>query len=92
MSEQTITLRLKAWHIKHLAEHETTGGFQNYQRRLIEKIGVAAQTGTADGINLVFTEQELGELVRHMGYGSGGFQGMLRKAFTPALLKQIGYE
>jgi hypothetical protein len=86
MSEQTITLRLKPWSVKHLVDHETTGGFQNYHRRLLEKVQ------NAEGFKVSFSEQELGELIRHMGYGQGGFQGMLRKAFTPALLRQIGYE
>lgn len=87
-SEKTITLRPRRWALKALREHKTSGGFQNYQRRLLAKI----PDRLADHIEVVFTEQEMGELVRMMGYGSGGFQGALRKAFTSALLKQIGYE
>jgi hypothetical protein len=91
MRDKVITLRLHHWHLKHLREHSTTGGFQNYHQRLLDKISRAA-IDQETIVLMRFDEQEMGELVRMMGYGSGGFQSMLRKVFTGALLRQIGYD
>jgi hypothetical protein len=60
------------------------GGHQGLDRRLTEEL--------ADGNNQVtFTDEQLGELIRYMTqYGSGGFQGRLRRAFMRSLADLLG--
>lgn len=91
MNRDKLTrLRVRPWVIRHLREHPPGGGFQDYKHRLIEKLD---GSDTVEGrIVVVFDDQELGELIRHMGYGGGGFQSMLKKVFLSALLRHIGYD
>jgi hypothetical protein len=59
------------------------GGHQSLHKRLLAQL--------ANGnLSLSFDDAQLGELVRYMSYGSGGFQGRLRKAFKRSLLETIG--
>lgn len=59
------------------------GGHQSMHKRLLAQL--------ADGnLTLSFDDEHMGELVRYMSYGSGGFQGRLRKAFKRSLLEAIG--
>ena len=63
-----------------------SGGHQTLHRRLVKEL--------QSGNQVTFTDEQLGELVRYMTrYGSGGFQGRLRKAFGRSvreLLSEIG--
>lgn len=55
-----------------------SGGLQSLQRRL--------QAQLAEGRTVTFDNAELGQLIRYISqYGSGGFQGRLRKAFSRSL-------
>jgi hypothetical protein len=59
------------------------GGHQGLHQRI--------RDGLAVGPTVTFTDDQLGELIRYMSqYGSGGFQGRLRRAFIRSLCDQIG--
>jgi hypothetical protein len=60
------------------------GGHQSLHKRLLAVLDTGSRI-------FHFNDCELGELVRYMTqYGSGGFQGRLRKAFTRSLVEQLG--
>jgi hypothetical protein len=58
------------------------GGHQEMHKKLLAQLANGNLTISLD-------DERLGELVRYMSYGSGGFQGRLRKAFKRALLEAI---
>ncbi len=59
------------------------GGQQVFQQGLIQQL----QSGN---LNVASSDEQLGKLLRYMTqYGSGGFQGRLRKAFRRPLLALI---
>lgn len=59
------------------------GGHQNLHARIRSEL--------ANGPTVTFDDTEMGELIRYMTqYGSGGFQGRLRRAFVRSLCSQIG--
>lgn len=59
------------------------GGHQSLHERI--------RASLALGPTVTFTDTQLGELIRYMSqYGSGGFQGRLRRAFVRSLGEQIG--
>lgn len=62
-----------------------SGGHQELHRRLTQEL--------ERGDNQVtFTDEQLGELIRYMiQYGSGGFQGRLRRAFSRSLADLLGF-
>lgn len=60
------------------------GGHQELHRRLTHELADGNRTVT-------FNDAEMGELIRYMTqYGSGGFQGRLRRAFLRSLREQLG--
>lgn len=62
-----------------------SGGLQSLQRRL--------QAQLAEGRTVTFDNAELGQLIRYISqYGSGGFQGRLRKAFSRSLYDLLALE
>ncbi len=59
------------------------GGHQSLHARIRSEL--------AGGPAVTFDDEEMGELIRYMTqYGSGGFQGRLRRAFIRSLCEQIG--
>lgn len=51
-----------------------SGGHQTLHQMLLDQL--------ANGnLTITLTDAQLGRLVRYMGYGSGGFQSRLRRAF-----------
>jgi hypothetical protein len=61
-----------------------SGGHQELHRRLKAEL--------ANGnLQVSFSDAELGELIRYMTqYGSGGFQGRLKRAFIRSLRELLG--
>ena len=69
--------------IKEIADAVGSGGQQQLHRRLTAEL--------EKGREVTFNDTQLGELVRYMTqYGSGGFQGRLRRAFIRSLCEQVG--
>lgn len=60
------------------------GGHQNLHKRLLNELADGNRTVT-------FDDEELGELIRYATqYGSGGFQGRLRRAFQRSIIELFG--
>jgi hypothetical protein len=59
------------------------GGHQTLHTRIRQELAL--------GPTVTFNDEQLGELIRYMSqYGSGGFQGRLRRAFIRSICDQIG--
>lgn len=72
MSKTLTTLRLSVKETLLLsADVVGNGGFQSFARRV--------QKGL-DGTVLTLTDADLGRALRHIGYGSGGYENRLRNA------------
>jgi hypothetical protein len=82
MKKAITTFKLHEWELKALCAPIGAGGHQGFHREIMERL---QEDGT-----ISFTDEQLGKLVRHMGYGSGGFQSRLRKAFASHLVRLIG--
>lgn len=68
---------------KELEEPVGGGGHQSLHARLVKQLA----GGNRD---VSLNDRELGELIRYMTrYGSGGFQGRLRRAFIRPLRKLL---
>jgi hypothetical protein len=60
------------------------GGQQELRHQLTDQLA-------SSGNQVTLNDADLGKLIRYMTqYGGGGFQGNLRRAFTRALLEQLG--
>jgi hypothetical protein len=69
-----------------LREPAGSGGQQQFHEEIRKQL-------SGGNLTLRFDDEHLGKLVRYMTqYGSGGFQGRLRKAFRRPLLDIIGKE
>lgn len=79
---KNIIIKLASWEMKELKKPEGDGGHQAFHRWLYEKL-------QEDG-SMEFSDEEFGRLVRHMGYGGGGFQGRLRKIFARPISELLG--
>ena len=74
---------LNATEIAEMEAPSGQGGHQNLHARIRAELG--------NGPDVTFNDEEMGELIRYMTqYGSGGFQGRLRRAFLRSLCDQIG--
>jgi hypothetical protein len=92
MSNATVTLKIKRWEALHLTKHKTgPGGFGGFHLWIVEMFN--GSTCDVDGhFTLELSDAEVGRIIRHMGHGEGGWQAAIRKTFTQAILRQIGYE
>lgn len=78
-----FTFTLEPAEIEELMPPSGQGGHQSLHKRLKDEL--------ANGPFVTLDDSEMGELIRYMSqYGSGGFQGRLRKAFIRSLCAQIG--
>lgn len=69
-----------------IMEPSGDGGQQQFHESIRKQLGDGKRT-------VVLDDAELGKLVRYMTqYGSGGFQGLLRKAFKRPLVELIAKE
>lgn len=83
-----IVLHLSKTQLGYLAKVHVNGGQLGLQQALLEKVRPRAN-GEA-GCEIALTDAEMGELIRHMGYGGGGWQSTLRKAFLTPIQKHCG--
>jgi hypothetical protein len=83
MGDAMITLHLKTWEAKHmLVAKKGPGGFGAIHQWALAKL--------ANGnLDIDVTDEELGMLVRHMGYGNGGWQTKMRCAFLPSIKRYV---
>ncbi len=82
-SPKPFTFTLNPAEIAEMAALSGQGGHQGLPSRIREALG--------SGPMVTFDDVQLGELIRYMSqYGSGGFQGRLRRAFTRSIAAQIG--
>jgi len=78
-----IELTLSQSEANEILRPSGQGGHQSMHKKLLAQL--------ANGnLTVSFDDQHMGELIRYMSYGSGGFQGRLRKAFKRSLLDAIG--
>jgi len=82
-----FAIRVNKFEASVILEYERAGGFQDFHRSIADQL----QDGR---LEVVFDDEGLGKLIRLMTqYGSGGFQGALKKAFRRNLGRMIaGYE
>ena len=80
---RSFVFTLTAAETSELEPPSGQGGHQSLHARLRAEL--------AAGPTVSFDDQQMGELIRYMSqYGSGGFQGRLRRAFLRSLCDQIG--
>ena len=78
-----FTFTLDPAEIAEMLAPSGQGGHQSLHKRI--------RAALALGPTVTFDDEQLGELIRYMSqYGSGGFQGRLRKAFIRSVASQIG--
>ena len=82
-SPKPFTFKLNAQEVAEMEAPSGRGGHQALHARIRESLAL--------GPTVSFDDEQLGELIRYMSqYGSGGFQGRLRRAFIRSLAEQIG--
>ena len=78
-----FSFRLTETEVAEMEPPSGQGGHQGLHNRIRQAL-------TVEPI-VTFDDQQLGELIRYMSqYGSGGFQGRLRRAFIRSICLQIG--
>jgi hypothetical protein len=82
-----VRLTLKPWEVKKLVTAPVQGGQLTLKEKLVSKL----EPGESGCEAITLEDALLGEVVRHMGYGTvGGWQSRLREAFLPAINRYVG--
>lgn len=80
MTKPAVVFNLTAEEIAFLERPVNGGGgHQRYHRELLAKVKAGDP----------FDDAELGKLMRHMGYGSGGYQARVRSAFKRVVTEKF---
>ena len=84
VSDRVHRFRLTQDEARNLHDPMGDGGHQHFIRKMLSRLD--SETG-----QIVIDDGDLGKLVRYMtGYGSGGFQYRLRRAFGRSLRQMMG--
>lgn len=82
MSYTPVSVTLTAAEAAELSQPVGTGGQQSLHQMLISQL----QNGN---LTITLNDEQLGRLIRYMGYGSGGFQSRLRKTFRRTVTDRL---
>lgn len=82
MNYTSVSVTLTQGEANELIKPAGSGGQQYLHQMLISQL----QNGN---LTITLNDDQLGRLIRYMGYGSGGFQSRLKKAFRRTITDRL---